>query len=122
VQPETRFKIRVKADLAKLPCSWWVKTQQVTIRGTPDFLGCIGPYFVALELKKDCFEAPDPLQAYNLSKCSKSGSIAISVNPQNWDAVFTQLVDLAAVIKRYPGSVSTLKLQRMCWTALQGIR
>jgi len=122
VQPETRFKIKVKADLEKLPCSWWVKTQQVAIRGTPDFLGCIGPFFVGLELKKDCFEAPDPLQAYNLSKCSKSGSIAISANPQNWHDVYAQLFLLATYYKRNAGKVSTLKLQRMCFTALQGIK
>jgi len=95
VQPETKFKIKVMADLKKLPRTWFVKTQQVAIRGTPDILACLGGAFVALELKRDEHERADPLQAHNLDMIEFAGGHAYVVHPANWPAVYAALTNLA---------------------------
>jgi hypothetical protein len=89
--PETKLKEKVFRDLLTLKKSWWEKIQQVSIRGTPDIIGCIGPYFVALELKsKEEYEA-DPLQAFKLQCIRECGSIACVVTPESWPFIFRKL-------------------------------
>lgn len=90
-KPETVFKDRIRPHLEALPNSWWVKIQQVSIRGTPDFLGCINGQFVALELKKDAKAPIDKLQLYNLEKIDFAGGTAVVVFPENWDEVYEDL-------------------------------
>jgi hypothetical protein len=95
MQPETKFKIKVMADLKKLPHILFVKTQQVAIRGTPDILACIKGRFVALELKRSQEERADPLQAHNLDMIEFAGGLAYVVNPTNWPAVYEAMTSLA---------------------------
>jgi hypothetical protein len=68
---ETVFSGRVRKDLEKLEKKgvlWFVKIQQVGIRGTPDYLICANGNFVALELKREKGLEADPLQTYNLNR------------------------------------------------------
>lgn len=94
-KPETLFKERIRPRLKALPNSWWEKIQQVTIRGTPDILGCVSGVFVALELKMDEKAPIEPLQIHKLKRIEKAGGIALVVYPENWDEVYMQLQLLA---------------------------
>jgi hypothetical protein len=90
-QPETTLKEKVLADLRQLPHTYAVKIQQVAIRGTPDILACIQGYFVALELKRDGKQKPDPLQLHELGKIEKAHGITLVVCPQNWPETLKKL-------------------------------
>ncbi len=90
-QPESLLKERVLADLRALPRTYAVKIQQVSIRGTPDILACIGGRFVAIELKRDEKQKPEPLQEHELKKILDAGGTALVVNPLNWPGVLAQL-------------------------------
>lgn len=95
-KPETKFKIHVVSPaLRKLPNTWFVKIQQVALRGTPDYILCVNGNFVALELKPDEFTEPDELQKYNISKIHDSGGVAIVAYPENWDKIYNILSELA---------------------------
>lgn len=97
-KPETRFKNKIRPLLEGLPRTWLAKIQQQTIRGTPDFLLCIGGKFVALELKKSYKEKPDPLQQYTLDKIIEAGGWGIVVSPENWDQIYSSLKELAHAV------------------------
>ena len=92
---ETAFKNRIRPMLDALPSSWWVKVQQVGIRGTPDILGCVNGCFVALELKRSEKQAADPLQEYIMNKIDAANGVAFVVTPENWHAVYRELCLLA---------------------------
>lgn len=83
-KPETKFKEKVLEDLHALPDTWCEKIQQTSIRGTPDILACMAGAFVALELKKDAAEQPDPLQLYKLGEILRCGGAAYVTHPGNW--------------------------------------
>lgn len=103
MKKETRFKTGTVAPFLKaLPNTWFVKTQQRAIRGTPDYLLCVNGMFVGMELKKDGKEKPDPLQQYNLGRIKASKGIALVAHPENWEKVSRVLTILAndASIKR----------------------
>lgn len=89
--PETRFKTVVLKDLKSVPDLWFVKTQQRATRGIPDVLLCLGGRFMAIELKKDEFEKPDPLQEYNLKKIREAGGLTWVAHPKNWKQVFFEI-------------------------------
>ena len=99
MQSETAFKNKVRAALKTLPGCWFVKTQQVAIRGTPDLLCCIGGRFVALELKRSQEAKADPLQAYMLAQIENAGGVAVVAHPDNWADVFSVLVALSSYPK-----------------------
>jgi hypothetical protein len=91
-KPETSFKEKVLKDLRKLPKSWWVKTQQVSISGTPDILGCLDGKFIAIELKRSLKASISPLQEYNLKLISAVAcGVGIVTSPENWDKTITML-------------------------------
>jgi hypothetical protein len=92
-KPETKFKERVLKDLQNTPYTWVEKIQQVAKRGTPDLLICMGGKFIAIELKKDEHEAPDPLQQLKLQRIEDAGGDSFVVHPGNWDIVYTHLIE-----------------------------
>jgi len=94
-QPETILKEKVLLALRQLPCTYAVKIQQVSIRGIPDILACIRGKFVALELKRDAKQKPEPLQQHELGKIQKADGLAFVVSPENWQEVLAMLTDLA---------------------------
>jgi len=95
-KPETVYKERVRAFLRELPGCWFVKVQQVCLRGVPDFLVCISGKFVAIELKKDLKSQPDALQVVILGKIKRAGGITILSCPETWEEDKNLLRSLAA--------------------------
>ncbi len=91
MQPETRFKYKVKERLDAIENLWYEKIQQVTIRGTPDFLICYAGHFVAWELKVGKNTATN-LQQYILDKITKAGGMALVVTPENLDEAIVDLL------------------------------
>lgn len=101
-QPETIFKEQVQEDLKTLKNCWFVKVQQMVIRGIPDILACVNGVFVALELKKDSKARPDKLQEYNIGKIRRTGKgIALVIHPKNWHKEFEKLKRLDEKIILY---------------------
>ena len=94
-KPETLFKERVREDLRTLPSTWFVKIQQVAIRGIPDFLVCIDGIFVAIELKASRLAARDPLQTWTLESIAKCGGRAFVAYPENWSETLEYLREIA---------------------------
>lgn len=94
-KPETVFKERIKPHLDRIPHSWWVKIQMLSLAGIPDYLGCINGRFVALELKKDGKTDASLLQGWVLSKIRAAGGIALKVDPENWQATYNLLQRIA---------------------------
>ena len=90
-QPETILKEKVQEDLDAIKSQggriYRIKIQQVAIRGTPDLLLGVSGRFVALELKRDKLQAPDPLQDRNLLHILDAGCLAFVVHPENWPEV-----------------------------------
>ena len=83
-QNETKFKEKVTERLKTFKHTWFVKIQQLSVSGTPDFLICLNGVFIALELKTDIGKV-SKLQEYNLNKIAKCGGISIVLMPQNFD-------------------------------------
>ena len=101
MQAETKFKISFVKELKKIPKSWWVKTQQVALRGTPDILGCVNGQFIALELKVD--SKLTRLQEINLNDIGASGGVALEVRPSDQDSVLQRLRMIAGdEVKKQP--------------------
>ena len=67
--------------------SYWMKIQQLSIRGIPDIIGLVNGRFVALELKKSPEEKADKLQEYVLKEIDNAGGIALVANPENFQEV-----------------------------------
>lgn len=80
--------------LEALPNCWVEKIQQVSIRGTPDFLMCLSGVFVAIELKTDEGDL-EPLQEFKLEKISRCGGVALVVTPSNWEETYEFLHQIA---------------------------
>lgn len=94
-KPETVFKERVKRDLKTLTNTWFVKIQQVSIRGIPDFLLCINGQFVAIELKRSREAHRDALQEWTLDVIAGAGGYSYICFPDNWNATFDKLQSLS---------------------------
>lgn len=96
-QPETRFKIRVRKLLESIPGSYWIKIQQRSIRGIPDFLGLINGRFIAIELKVGKNKVKKSgLQQYVLNQIKAAGGVAYEMNPDNYEFILADLHKLAA--------------------------
>lgn len=78
----------------KLPNAWFESIQQIGIGGTPDILGCVGPYFVAIEVKTNLGKT-SALQKYKLGQIKAAGSIALTVTPDNMDDTLKFLENLS---------------------------
>lgn len=94
-KPETVFKEKIRPLLEALPNTWVCKTQQISIRGTPDFLLCIAGHFAALELKKDGKTDASPLQQFTLQRIRHAGGYAKLAHPENWNEIYEELKELA---------------------------
>lgn len=86
-----------------VPSSTWFKIQQVTIRDTPDFLGCVQGIFVAWELKKG-LDGSDVRkgQLWRLYRVIKAGGWGRLVYPENFDEELQFLYDLPNIIRNRP--------------------
>lgn len=101
MQAETLFKKKVRASVTKLPLSWWLTAQMLSILGIPDLIGCVNGKFVALELKisKEAAEKKRGkvvLQARILFLIRNAGGYAEFVYPENWDRIHQELSAMAS--------------------------
>lgn len=94
MQNETKFKISLRKKLDQIPYSVWFKIQQRSIRGVPDFLGCVNGVFIALELKTDKGKL-DKLQQHYLMEIAAAGGYARMVAPKNQEEVLEDLFKIA---------------------------
>ena len=90
-KPETIFKEKVLEELREIKNSYWIKIQQVALKGVPDILGTINGRFIALELKIEGDKA-DKLQEYVLHEIDKAGGIALVAHPNNFDEIKNYIV------------------------------
>lgn len=95
-KPETRFKNRIRPKLEALPNSYWVKIDQVSQRGVPDFMGCLRGQMVLMELKASEKQKPTRIQEWHLQKAANAGALAFIVNPENWESTYELLQDIAS--------------------------
>lgn len=86
-KPETLFGEKFDAWLKQTYGEdvWSENIQQVSIVGTPDRLICIRGYFMAIELKKDAYSNPSPMQVYKLSKIANAGGFSFILHPGNFE-------------------------------------
>lgn len=89
-KPETVFRAKLRPKLEAIPDSFWESIQQKTIIATPDILGCVRGWFVALELKSSGGSATE-LQKLKLERIERAGGIARVVFPENADEVLAFL-------------------------------
>lgn len=82
--------------LRSIPCSYFIKIQQVSIGGTPDILGTIHGRIIALELKADSKSKATPLQLKNLTDIANAGGYAKVVHPDNWEDTLLELLNIKA--------------------------
>ena len=103
-KPETRFGDSIDPLLRNIPESVWFNIQQLSIRGTPDRLGCISGTFIALELKaseKDYtkgikgIDSRTKLQQHNINKINNAGGYGTFLYPENWDEVYPVLIAIS---------------------------
>lgn len=66
----------------------------MSISGTPDIIGCVGPLFVAIEVKTDK-GVSSALQVYKRERIAKCGSIAMVISPKNLEASINFLINLS---------------------------
>jgi len=108
-QKETAFKEKVLKRLKHIPNSWWTKIQQTGIHGTPDILGCVAAFFVAIELKRDDKEKAGALQAYVIAKIKDARGFACVATPSNFDKLAIHLERLSKYDT--PGDMSMFELK-----------
>lgn len=92
---ETLFKEKVTRDLKDISNIWFVKTQEVGRRGTPDILLCVNGIFMAIELKKDQDAPVSPLQEWNLQAIAECNGIGLICWPDNWADSKALIIELA---------------------------
>ena len=83
---ETNFRARLRPRLEAIPNSWWESIQQQTIHGTPDIIGCIQGYFVAIEVKATADDKPAKIQQIKLDRIRfDAQGIALVIHPDNME-------------------------------------
>jgi hypothetical protein len=100
-KPETKFKEKVLKDLKSLGKNvWFVKIQQVAIRGTPDLIICAAGLFVAIELKVENGEV-DLLQAKTLLDITNANGRSFVVTPGSWPEVLREIESIINQVSYY---------------------
>ncbi len=84
-KPETKFRAKLRARLELVPNSFWESIQQKTIQGTPDIIGCVNGFFVALELKATPSASASALQLLKLKRICNAGGVGYLVHPENME-------------------------------------
>lgn len=100
-KPETVLKERFLERVKKLPFTYVDKIQQVGRRGSSDVYLCIGGVFCAVEFKSKKELKPDKLQEYKLARIAACGGIALVVYPENEEASYQLLENIAKESARY---------------------
>jgi hypothetical protein len=79
-------------DLKRLG-AFFIKIQQVSTCGDPDFVLCFKGHFIGLELKTEKGRA-SPLQIYKLNQIVKKGGTAFIARPSSWQVVLDSIRQL----------------------------
>lgn len=87
---ESSFRQRVDPLLWELPNCFWESISQKAILGTPDKLGCLNGFFIALEFKTDKGELSE-IQRLKMQRIVEAGGYAFVVTPINWPGVHNLL-------------------------------
>lgn len=85
----------------------------MSIRGTADKIGCVGPLYVRLEIKTDD-GVLEPLQSYKIERVKNCGAIALVVKPSNLDATIKFLTNLSKQIKETPNDKANVQTTKLC--------
>ncbi len=72
---EKQLQNYVLKKLKQVPNSWWFKPTVTNKRGTPDIIGFIEGYFMAIELKVEG-NVPTKIQQYTIDQINKFGGFA----------------------------------------------
>ena len=95
---ESKFKVKVLVKLRSIPQSWWTSVNQISLRGTPDILGCISGKFIAIELKSSSRGVVSPIQAHTLEQIRTCGKgEAYVIHPDNFEEHFENLKQIGAL-------------------------
>lgn len=92
---EKDFQKKVLRDLRLIPVAWFTKVNDRVTIGTPDILGFINGYGVAIELKTKC--KLTALQHWNLEKIDAAKTQSFVVTPGNWKEVYEFLQSLVFI-------------------------
>ena len=99
LQGETKFSKRIRVDLDKIPNSYWIRIESVSLRGVPDLLGVIAGRFVGLEFKvskkASLKRGHQVLQKYTIEKIKESGGYATMLFPENEKKVLSELMEIS---------------------------
>ena len=95
MKPETKFKNRALKVLNAIPNCWFEVINQRCITGTPDVLGCVNGYFVALEFKSSDKAKVTKLQEYKLNKIITANGFGVVVTPSNIEHVYGVVKELS---------------------------
>ena len=90
MNPESRFKTKVAAELRKLSKCWFVKFQALSLTGVPDLLICYRGRFAAWELKVGAGK-PTKRQSWALECIRRAGGIARVVRPETLEEALVEL-------------------------------
>jgi len=90
---EAEFQRTVLRKLRLIPRSFWAKINDRVTVGLPDIMGSVGGTFIAIELKTR--SKVTPIQAYTLKQIGRTGAHAFVVTPDNFDDVYSFLLDLS---------------------------
>ena len=90
--PEAKVKKRVVQQLKLLDAYYFYPvTGGYGRSGVPDIVGCYKGKFFAIECKAGA-NKPTPLQALNLEQIMLTGGIALVINEENVDLVYSTLL------------------------------
>jgi len=90
--PEAKVKKKVVQQLKLLDAYYFYPvTGGYGRSGVPDIVGCYKGKFFAIECKAGT-NKPTPLQELNLEEIRKSGGIALVINEENIDLVYSALL------------------------------
>lgn len=92
---ERSFRKKAMDKINSLPNTWFESIQQVSIRGTPDVIGCVNGTFVALEFKKNITAKRSQMQMYKGDCIKKSKGVHFFIYPENFEDVYSELSKMA---------------------------
>jgi Holliday junction resolvase len=88
---ERDFVKKLVKELKLIPNIWFFKTQELSVRGVPDLLGCLGGTLFALECKRSEKARVTELQRVTLLKINEAGGFASIISPETKDIIIKKL-------------------------------
>ena len=93
--PETKFQMKVRSELKKIPGLWFYKASDRAASGIPDIIGCYQGRFFAWELKVPPNKLKrGSLQEHVVLQILESGGLAREVVPDTLASAIKELTCL----------------------------